>query len=184
MSLETTIQADLQDIDNFFKKEFVVVETNVLPLAIKVTEYAKQAIATGIPAAIADALSSETDGLSVTILNEGTILVNEALVVELDLQVGLANPTPENLGATTAAITTAITGMTPKAQSTLWTNFAVKVLNIFKTLLGQSTTATFAQDATAIENTYQAFLATVTASKAANNPGNVQLETAAAEKTE
>ena len=167
MSLGTTIQTDITDIDNFFKKEFKVVETDYLPLAVKVTQYAKSAIATGIPAAIATALASDTDGISVAVLATATTLINKALIVELDLQADLANPSPEEEGTTVAAITTTITGLPPTATSKLWTSFGVAVLNIFKTLSGQAVN-TFAVDAAALETVYQKFLADVAAQKAIN----------------
>lgn len=155
-----------EDIRDWAEKEIKIVQTNFIPIAVTVTQYAKKAEDTGIPDAIAEALSKWVPILP-SLNAEAKVLINKALLVELDLQDIADNATPEELAAKALEIQTAVTGKDATAKSKLWTNFGVSVLNIFKDLTGQAKN-TFAKDATALDEVYESLAATLTAVKSAN----------------
>lgn len=149
-----TLEQDAIELKTWVKKEFVVIKTDFLPLAVAVTQFANKAEGSGVMDAIAIALSPDTNGLSVEINNEAKIIITKALAIELALEAVPDNATPEQLGATSTAVDTAITGLAPKPKSQLFTNLGVIVLNAFKRLTGQEEAPTYAEDAIAVENTY------------------------------
>jgi len=158
MSLITSIEADATEIGAWFKKEFVVVETNFLPLAVTVTQYAKKAEDSGVIDAIALALSPDTNGLSVSFNNDAKALITQALAIELQLEAVPANATAEQLGATASSIDTAVTGLAPKPLSQFLINLGVIALNVFKKLTGQTEAATWMEDAIAVQTSYNNFV--------------------------
>lgn len=149
-----TLEQDAIELKTWVKKKFVVIQTDFLPIAVAVTEFANKAEGSGVMDAIALALSPDTNGLSVELNNEAKTIITAGLAIELKLEAVPDDATPEQLGATATAVDTAITGLAPKPKSQFFTNLGVIVLNAFKRLTGQVEAPTYAEDAIAVQTTY------------------------------
>jgi len=142
------------------KKTFNTIKVDVAPIAVGIVEDIKNAEANGILPAIANALSTITGGLSVTINADIQAAIPNTLAALLALEGLPSNPTADQITAFENAVLKAISSKSFQQKSALWTTLAGQVYILIATDLKQNNgTLTFAQIVTLVEDAYQQYLA-------------------------
>ena len=128
MSLLSEIKVDLQKLGAWFAKAFTTIETDVVPVAITVTEQLKAALASGATDLVEKAVDGliGKPGLAEEVVGLIKLVIPKVLAVELAIQGLPINPTPEEVATFTQNVIAAFTPLTAKDK--LYTTLAAQIV--------------------------------------------------------
>lgn len=164
------LQKDVQLLENWFQKEWDIVEDKVIPVVIKAMQDVRIAESSGILPAIATALAPITKGLSIELnnfINQKSInILADALAIKT-VPI-LATATEDEIIAFESAVALALGGKSFQQASAIYVKVTADWYVMIKDAINENNgTLGYAEIVSLIFNMYQKYLSDISAATAA-----------------